>query len=203
MNIFVTGGAGYVGSHCIRGLCDAGHDVVVYDNLSTGHREAVDPRATLIVGDLGDTGLLDQTLAKSSFDAVMHFAASAEVGESVLKPLFYYRNNVANTLQLLETMCRYGIKKLVFSSTCAVYGIPSSVPITEAMPQSPISPYGRTKLAIEWLLCDSAAAWGFPLSSMQDSTAFILAEILAQVDLLEREVESRLLTSSPSTRPHA
>ena len=97
----------------------------------------------------------------------MHFAAAAEVGESVQKPLFYYRNNVANTLLLLETMCRHGIKKLVFSSTCAVYGIPSSVPITETMPRAPISPYGRTKLAIEWLLRDSAAAWGLGATALR------------------------------------
>ncbi len=167
MNIFVTGGAGYVGSNCIRGLCDAGYGVVAYDNLSVGHREAVDPRATLIVGELSDAELLDRTLAESDFDGVMHFAASTEVGESVRKPLFYYRNNVANTLSLLETMCRHGIKKLVFSSTCATYGIPPSVPITETMPQTPVNPYGRTKLTIEWLLRDSATAWGLGATALR------------------------------------
>ncbi len=167
MNIFVTGGAGYVGSHCVRGLCDAGHGVVVYDNLSTGHREAVDPLATLVVGDLADTALLETTLAEGGFDAVMHFAASAEVGESVREPLFYYRNNVANTLSLLEAMRRRGIDKLVFSSTCATYGMPPAVPITEDMPQIPINPYGRTKLTIEWLLRDSAVAWGLGATALR------------------------------------
>lgn len=167
MNIFVTGGAGYVGSHCIRGLCDAGHGVTVYDNLSAGHREAVDSRAVLIVGDLADAALLDKTLREGSFDAVMHFAASAEVGESVAKPLFYYRNNVANSLLLLETMNKNGIKRLVFSSTCATYGMPQAVPITEDMPQLPINPYGRTKLAIEWMLRDCATAWGLGATALR------------------------------------
>ncbi len=167
MNIFVTGGAGYVGSHCVYGLCDRGHHVLVYDNLSVGHREAVDPRATLVVGDLADVGLLEQTLAGGDFEAVMHFAASAEVAESVRKPLFYYRNNVANTLSLLEAMSKHGIRKLVFSSSCATYGMPPAVPITEDMPQTPINPYGRTKLAIEWLLRDSAAAWGLGATALR------------------------------------
>ncbi|UCC30195.1 MAG: UDP-glucose 4-epimerase GalE [Phycisphaerales bacterium] len=167
MNIFVTGGAGYVGSHCVYGLCDGGHHVLVYDNLSVGHREAVDPRATLIVGDLADVDLLERTLAGGDFEAVMHFAASAEVAESVQRPLFYYRNNVANTLSLLEVMSKHGIKKLVFSSSCATYGMPPAVPITEDMPQTPINPYGRTKLAIEWLLRDSAAAWGLGATALR------------------------------------
>ena len=113
MNIFVTGGAGYVGSHCIRALCEAGHNVVVYDNLSTGHRDAVEPPATLVVGDLGDTNRLKATLADGAFDAVMHFAALAEVGESVKHPLLYYRNNLSHTVSLLEQMQEHGIKKVI------------------------------------------------------------------------------------------
>ena len=167
MNMLVTGGAGYVGSHCVRGLCDGGHKVVVLDNLGAGHRGAVDSRATLIVGDLADAALLDTTLAKGEFDAVMHFAASAEVGQSVAEPLSYYRNNVANTLSLLEAMRRHDVKRIVFSSTCATYGIPQAVPITEDMPQTPINPYGRTKLAIEWMLRDSAAAWGLGATALR------------------------------------
>ena len=168
MNIFVTGGAGYVGSHCVRALCDAGHSLVVYDNLiSGGHREAVDRRARLIVGDLADTTLLDQTLSAGDFDGVLHFAALLDVNESVHQPLRYYRNNVINTISLLELMHAHEIKTIVFSSSCATYGVPAAVPITEDMPQLPINPYGRTKLAIEWALRDSVAAWGLGATALR------------------------------------
>lgn len=167
MNTLVTGGAGYVGSHCLRCLCDAGHQVVVLDNLSTGHRNAVDDRAELIVGDLGDAALVERILSEHAIEAVMHFAACAEVGESVAEPLKYYRNNVGHTLLLLEKMRRHEIKNMVFSSSCATYGVPPSVPITEDMPQQPISPYGRTKLAIEWMLQDCAAAWGLGATALR------------------------------------
>jgi len=167
MRILVTGGAGYVGSHCVRGLCDAGDEVVVYDNLSTGHREAVDSRVALITGDLGDSSLLERVFSEGSFDAVMHFAACAEVGESVKEPLKYYRNNVVNTLGLLEEMRANDVRRIVFSSTCATYGTPPSVPITEDMPAHPISPYGCTKLAIEWMLRDSASAWGLGATALR------------------------------------
>ena len=160
MNILVTGGAGYVGSHTVRGLLEAGHEVVVYDNLSTGHREAVDPGAKLVVGELHNAVLLERTLGEGEFGAVLHFAACAEVGESVRDPLKYYRNNVANTVSLLEAIRAHEITKFVFSSSCATYGVPAGVPITEDMPKDPLSPYGRTKLAIEWALGDSTIAWG-------------------------------------------
>jgi UDP-glucose 4-epimerase len=160
MRIFVTGGAGYVGSHCVKDLCEHGHTVVVYDDLSRGHRAAVHARARLIAGSLGDRAALSQALSSQSFDAAMHFAAFAYVGESVEKPLAYYRNNTANTLTLLEALSETGVRKLVFSSTCATYGTPARVPISETEPQSPINPYGRSKLAVEWMLADSAAAWG-------------------------------------------
>ena len=161
MRIFVTGGAGYVGSHCVKDLCEHGHEVVVLDNLSKGHRQAVHPRARLVEGDLADTGLLADTLGSGRFDAVMHFAALAEVGESVREPLRYYRNNVSNTVHLLAAMERAGVRKMVFSSSCATYGVPpEGQRIVEGLPQVPISPYGRTKLACEWMLQDSAAGWG-------------------------------------------
>ena len=167
MRILVTGGAGYVGSHCLRALCDAGHQAVAFDNLLNGHRQAVDRRATLIVGDLADAALVDRTLAEGRFDAVMHFAALAEVGASVRDPLRYYRNNVVNSVTLLDAMRRHNVLRLIFSSSCAVYGTPAVVPITEAAPKNPINPYGRTKLAIEWLLEDSSNAWGLGATALR------------------------------------
>ncbi len=168
MKLFVTGGAGYVGSHCVRELCNAGHTVVVYDNLiNGGHKEAVDTRAELVVGDLADDTLLERTLASGAFDAVLHYAALLDVNESVHEPLKYYQNNIANTVSLLALMRKNDIKKMVFSSTCATYGVPLSVPITEDMPQHPINPYGRTKLAIEWALRDSADAWGLGSTALR------------------------------------
>ncbi|MCP4592172.1 MAG: UDP-glucose 4-epimerase GalE [bacterium] len=159
MKVLVTGGAGYVGSHCARALCDAGHEVVVYDDLRAGHRAAVDARATLVEADLADSATLNATFASGGFEGVMHFAASLDVAESVRLPLAYYENNVVNTIRLLRTMEQHGVRRLVFSSTCATYGVPESVPITEGMLQDPINPYGHTKLAIEWALRDSATAW--------------------------------------------
>ncbi len=168
MHILVTGGAGYIGSHCVRALCDAGHAVVVYDNLTSGgHREAVDPRAALVVADLADEAALRRTFDEHPIEAVMHFAALLDVNESVRLPLRYYRNNVALTVALLEQMETRGVRNFVFSSTCATYGVPPAVPITEDMPQQPISPYGRTKLAIEWALRDSAAAWGLAATALR------------------------------------
>lgn len=160
MRILVTGGAGYVGSHCLRALCDAGHDTVVYDNLLNGHRQAVDSRSRLVEGDLADAILLDRILGEGDFEAVLHFAAFAEVGESVRDPLGYYRNNVVNSVTLLEAMKRHRVLRLVFSSSCAVYGVPTKVPILELTPKNPVSPYGRTKLVVEWLIEDAAQAWG-------------------------------------------
>lgn len=160
MNLLVTGGAGYVGSHCVRELVRAGHRVVVFDNLKKGHRGAVDPPATLVIGDLADATLVEQTFAAGGYDAVMHFAAYAEVGESVSDPLLYYANNVACSVGLLSAMQRNGVRALVFSSSCAVYGVPLATPIVESSPKLPISPYGRSKLAIEWVMEDCARAFG-------------------------------------------
>lgn len=160
MKVLVTGGAGYVGSHCVRALCDAGHQVTVLDNLSQGHAAAVDDRALFIHGDLNDDGALRGAFVDGSFDGVLHFAAHLNVNESVTEPLKYYRNNVVNTVRLLQAMSDAGVKRMVFSSTCATYGVPASVPITEDLPQDPINPYGHTKLAVEWAMRDSATAWG-------------------------------------------
>lgn len=160
MRILVTGGAGYVGSHSVRALCDAGHEVTVLDNLCQGHEGAVDGRAEFIRGDLADAELVGRTLRSRAFDGVMHFAAHLDVNESVRDPLKYYQNNVVNTVGLLQAMSEAGVKRLVFSSTCATYGEPTSMPITEDTPQVPVNPYGRTKLAIEWAMRDSVMAWG-------------------------------------------
>lgn len=157
LKIFVTGGAGYIGSHVVLALGEAGHDVLVYDNLSTGNRKAV-LHGELVVGDLADRILLQDTLERFRPDAVMHFAASIEVGESVRDPLKYYRNNSANALNLLETMRTVGLGRLVFSSTAAVYGNPPAVPVDETAPLEPINPYGASKLVTEQMLRDLAAA---------------------------------------------
>jgi len=167
MRVFVTGGAGYVGSHAVRALAATGHQVCVYDNLSKGHAAAVDDRARLIVGDLEDREQLAAVLADGRFDAVMHFAASIEVGESVRDPLRYYDNNLANAIGLLRAVQKADIRRFVFSSTCATYGAPRQVPIAEDSPQSPESPYARAKLAVEWALADSAAAWGLGSISLR------------------------------------
>ena len=160
MRVFVTGGAGYVGSHCVKRLLAGGHEVSVFDNLSASHREAVDPRADFVQGDLSDKARLADLLRPGRFDAVMHFAGSLDVGESVQRPLEYYRNNVVNTLNLLECMRDSDVRRMVFSSTCAVYGEPERLPITEDLPKSPISPYGASKLTVEYMLEHSARAWG-------------------------------------------
>lgn len=159
--ILVTGGAGYIGSHTVRLLASSGLSIVVLDNMVYGHEEAiVDASVTLVPGDIGDHGLLRDLFETHRFSAVVHFAAYAYVGESVTDPLKYYRNNTAAPLALLEVMQEYGCKEFVFSSTCATYGIPQVIPITEETPQQPINPYGRSKLMLEWILADCETAWG-------------------------------------------
>ena len=152
MNVFVTGGAGYIGSVCVEELINAGHNVTVVDNLSEGHRSAVDNRATLLIGDLGDPGFIGPALKEAKAEAVIHFAAHALVGESMTNPAKYFRNNVAKGLELLQASVDAGVKKFVFSSTCATYGPPDRVPMTEDLPQRPINPYGESKLMFEKML---------------------------------------------------
>ena len=160
--ILVTGGAGYIGSHAVFALQRKNYEVIILDNLVNGHRHVVETvlGAKLIVGDISDRSLLDRIFAEHQIAAVMHFAAYAYVGESVSNPANYYRNNVAGTLVLLEAMLAAGVKKLVFSSTCATYGIPNRVPIMETDPQIPINPYGASKLVVERMLQDFDAAYG-------------------------------------------
>lgn len=156
--ILVTGGAGYIGSHINKKLHQNGYGTVVFDNLVYGHREAV-KWGTLEVGDLSDTDKLEDIFMKYNIDAVFHFAAYAYVGESVKNPQKYYNNNVVNTLHLLDTMVKYNVKQFIFSSTCATYGVPEELPITEEMKQIPINPYGVSKLMIERILEDYHRAY--------------------------------------------
>ena len=162
MNILVSGGAGYVGSHACKLLRNAGHEVWVYDNLCKGHRGAAEADR-LVVGDLANRELLANTMRENKIDAVMHFAAFAYVGESVEKPEIYYQNNVVGTLSLMDAMRDAEVKRIVFSSTTATYGEPDKMPISEDQPQAPINPYGFTKLVIERALQDYAHAhnWSF------------------------------------------
>lgn len=160
--ILVTGGAGYIGSHAVLALLQAGYEVIILDNLVYGHRDLVETvlQVELIEGDIEDRPLLDQIFKTHSIEAVMHFSAYTYVGESVTNPDKYYRNNVLGTLTLLEAMLAANINKFVFSSTCATYGIPQFIPLTEDHPQNPISPYGMTKLMVEHILADFDIAYG-------------------------------------------
>jgi len=162
MNVLVTGGAGYIGSHAVKFLQRAGHRVVVVDNLVRGHRQAVTGEALLVVHDLNDPDHIAHLLEANEIDCVMHFAALAYVGESVEQPLWYYENNTSNAISLLKAMDKAGVKKLVFSSTCATYGEPDEefIPIPESCPQNPISPYGRSKYFVEQILRDYARSKG-------------------------------------------
>ncbi len=152
MNVFVTGGAGYIGSICVEGLLEAGHQVAVYDDLSEGHRSAVDSRARFIAGQPEEPRHLRDAVKEARPDAILHFAASALVGESMANPGKYFHNNVANGHKLLEAALDAAVKKFVFSSTCATYGPPDRVPMTEELPQRPINPYGESKLMFERML---------------------------------------------------
>ena len=152
MNVFVTGGAGYIGSVCVEELLNAGHQVTVFDNLTEGHRSAVDGRAKFVPGCFSDAALIKNAVRDSKAEAILHFAANALVGESMTNPSKYFRNNVGSALNLLDAAVACGVKKFVFSSTCATYGPPDRVPMTEDLPQRPINPYGESKLMFEKIL---------------------------------------------------
>lgn len=161
MSILVTGGAGYIGSHMVLELLEAGEDVVVLDNLSTGFRWAVPPAAKLVIGDIGDQDLVRSTIRRLNVDAIIHFAGSIVVPESVSDPLGYYNNNTVKSRDLIEAAVACGIKHFIFSSTAAVYGMPESNPIAEDTPLAPISPYGTSKMMTEFMLRDTAVAHDF------------------------------------------
>ena len=157
MRVLVTGGAGYIGSHVVRQLGDAGHEIVVYDNLSSGYPWAV-LHGELVVGDLADIVSLERLFSKYSFDAVMHLAADSIVPESVAEPLKYYGNNTRNTLNLLEVCANFGVNKIIFSSSASVYGMPDSEVVSEDAPLQPINPYGASKMMSERMLMDLSVA---------------------------------------------
>lgn len=159
MSILICGGAGYIGSHINKLLSSVEYDTIVYDNLIYGHKESV-KWGKFICAGLADKAALEKVFSENKIEAVFHFAAFAYVGESVSNPQKYYLNNVCNTINLLEAMLKYDCKKIIFSSTCATYGVPEKLPITEDMPQNPINPYGATKLMVERIFKDYSAAYG-------------------------------------------
>jgi len=166
MMILVTGGAGYVGSHCVKELLQAGYDMVVLDNLSEGHRDAV-LTENFVQADLLDFNALERTFEQYSIDAVMHFAAYARVGESIGNPQKYYQNNIIGTLNLLQAMRDHGVNRLVFSSSAAIYGDPEAIPIPEDHPKKPVSPYGRSKWMVEQMLKDFSNAYGLRYAALR------------------------------------
>lgn len=166
MNILVCGGAGYIGAHMCKLLAAQGHDVTVFDNLSTGHAEAV-RWGKLVQGDLLNSEDINNALKQRTYAAVMHFSARSLVGESMVKPNLYYQNNVAGTANLLDAMVKHSIQAFIFSSTAAIYGMPKYTPIDEQHPKSPINPYGNTKLMVETMLADYAKAFGLRSVSLR------------------------------------
>ena len=166
MKVLVTGGAGYIGSHMVKALLRRGAEVVVFDNLSSGRREAVGG-CPLVVGDINSATDLQALFSQIRFDAVMHFASLIQVGESVQQPSLYYRTNVVGTLNLLEAMRQAGVQRFIFSSSAAVFGEPSYTPIDEAHPKDPLNPYGFSKLAVERVLSDYSSAYGLQSVSLR------------------------------------
>jgi UDP-glucose 4-epimerase len=167
MNVLVVGGAGYIGSHCVRQALAAGHKVAVLDDLSYGHPESVPAGVKLYRADMGDPVAVRSALRETAPEAVIDFAAFTNVGESVQQPARYHENNVVRTEELLQAMLAEGVKKLVFSSTCATYGIPEKMPMTEDLPQRPINPYGATKLAVEQRLAALAVSHGLSFAAFR------------------------------------
>lgn len=167
MKVLVAGGAGYIGSHCVRQLIQAGHEPVILDNLVFGHRAALPEKVPFYQTNLGDFPEVEKILKEEDIELVMHFAAYAYVGESVENPLKYYQNNLVATLMLLRAMLETGVQKFVFSSTCATYGVPENLPVVEETPQAPINPYGQTKLDVENALKALAQAHGLSFAAFR------------------------------------
>ncbi len=202
MKILITGGAGYIGSVMTDVVIDGGHDVTVLDNLSRGHRDAVSPRAVFVEGDLNDTRLVIDALKQQRVDAVIHMAGVALVGESMEDPGAYYRTNVVAGLSLLEAMVGAGVKSIVFSSTCAVYGVPEKTPLDEGMPTRPINPYGESKLAFERALAWFASAHEFRVTSLRYFNAAGASERSGERHDPETHLIPLVLGAAAGTREH-
>ncbi len=196
MNILVTGGAGYVGSVCAAELVKQGHHIVAFDNLTAGHRQAVPEHIQFVRGDIADREKLKRVCKKHQVQAVMHFAASALVEESVRNPQLFYRNNVSGTLSLLEVLAELRIRKLIFSSSAAVYGEPKSVPILEDHPVCPVNPYGETKLVIERALAWYHAAYGINCAALRYFNAAGATQDLGEDHRPETHLLPRLLAAA-------
>ena len=202
MKIFVVGGAGYIGSICAELMLNEGHEIAIFDNLSEGHRAAVDRRGQFIEGDLQDRQSIESALSKSRPDAVMHFAANALVGESMQNPSKYFRNNVAYGLNLLDAMLAAGVKRLVFSSTCAIFGPPDRVPIDETLPTRPINPYGESKLAFEKILRWYDEIHGLKFVSLRYFNAAGASENFGEDHRLETHLIPNVLKVALNEKPH-
>ena len=202
MNVFVTGGAGYIGSVCAEALLDAGHQVTVYDNLTEGHRSAVDQRARFVLGRPEEENNILDAVKEARPDAIMHFAANALVGESMSNPRKYFHNNVANGLKLLDAAVECAVQKFVFSSTCATYGPPDRVPMTEDLPQRPINPYGESKLMFERMLQWYQRAYGLEFIAFRYFNTAGASARLGEHLRIESHLIPNVLQVPLGRRPH-
>ena len=202
MKILVVGGAGYIGSVCAELLLDEDHEVAVFDNLTEGHRRAVDPRAKFTQGDLADRNQIETALSSIRPDAVMHFAGSALVAESMCDPSKYFRNNISNGLNLLDAMVATRVNRIVFSSTCAIFGPPDRLPIDEAAPARPINPYGESKLAFEKILRWYGQIYGLSFVSLRYFNAAGASEKFGEDHRLETHLIPNVLKVALGQKPH-
>ena len=203
MKILVTGGAGYIGSVCVEDLLNRGHEVTVLDNLTEGHKNAIDRRAHFVEGDLADKPAVSDLIRTKRPDAVMHFAANALVGESMQDPYKYFYNNVSCGLNLIHAMVENGVKRFVFSSTCATYGIPETVPIDELAPQKPVNPYGESKLIFEKILRWFDQIHGLIFASLRYFNAAGATEAFGEDHRIETHLIPCVLQVPLGKREHA